>query len=100
VEFVLAVMLPIVILAGCLVAIRFVRSKQRDGELGSVAPVADGEPTRPAHGRGEAVPAGPDVERVGADTERGGADTERGGVERVDDRPLGTRGDETSGPRP
>ncbi|HLS76937.1 MAG TPA: hypothetical protein VK083_09130 [Nocardia sp.] len=92
-EFVLAVMLPIVILAGCLVAIRFVRSKQRDGELGSVAPVADGEPTRPAHGRGEAVPAGPDVERVGADTERGG-------VERVDDRPLGTRDDETSGPRP
>lgn len=69
-EFLLAVILPIAILAGCLVVIRIVRDRQRRGALGNAAPDLPGESTIPGH---EPTPV---------------ASAERGGEQVDSDHPL------------
>jgi hypothetical protein len=64
VEFLLAVILPIAILAGCLVAIRVVRNKQRNGEIGNMAPIAYGELMIPGHDPADGVSVEHHVEQV------------------------------------
>ena len=63
----MAVILPIVILAGCLVAIRVVRNKQRSRALGNMAPNTDGELMIPGHDPTRGASVEHHVERVDAD---------------------------------
>lgn len=63
-EFLLAVILPIAILAGSLVAIRVVRNKQRNRELESLAPTADEEVRIPSRAGTDGASVKHDAEQV------------------------------------
>ncbi|WP_157101310.1 hypothetical protein [Nocardia shimofusensis] len=63
-EILLAVLLPIAILAGCLVVIRVVRQKQRRGALGDQAPITHGDSVIPAEDPAQGVSVEHHAEQV------------------------------------
>ncbi|MBF6357198.1 hypothetical protein IU449_22075 [Nocardia higoensis] len=67
-EILLAVLLPIVILASCLVVIRVVRQKQRSGALGNMAPTTNGDSVIPVDDSAQDVSVEHHVDAVSRST--------------------------------